>query len=237
VNAPPREPDWEEVLKAAASVQGLVPGAILVGGTAVALYAGHRRSFDADHVLPDLRERFETLLGLLEGRADWTTHRLLPSKLILGRFDGVETGLRQLIRSRPLETNEVETNQGSLVVPTPEELLRIKGWLVVTRNATRDFVDVAALSAWLGPERTPRALSDFDLCYQDLYRRDEGRDVSPLLQLSRQLADPRPYDIHGVDLAEYKGIVPPWCDWQRLRAQCRTVATLVAERLVADHSG
>jgi hypothetical protein len=36
----------------------MVPDAVLVGGSAAALYAGHRDSYDHDHVLPDLRERW-----------------------------------------------------------------------------------------------------------------------------------------------------------------------------------
>ena len=45
-------PDWEEVLSSAARLQTILPQAVLVGGTASALYAQHRRSHDADHVLP-----------------------------------------------------------------------------------------------------------------------------------------------------------------------------------------
>jgi len=49
-------PDWEQVLSAAARLQHILPEAVLVGGTASALYAEHRLSTDANHVLPDLRE-------------------------------------------------------------------------------------------------------------------------------------------------------------------------------------
>jgi hypothetical protein len=39
----------------------------------------------------------------------------------------IESGVRQLIRSRPLEVTEVELPSGQkLRVPTPEETLRIK---------------------------------------------------------------------------------------------------------------
>lgn len=37
-------------------------------------------------------------------------------------------------------------------VPTREEITRIKAWLCLIRNATRDYVDVAALANRLGPE-------------------------------------------------------------------------------------
>jgi hypothetical protein len=42
---------WEVVLTSLCRLQGMLPDAVLVGGTAAALYAGHRFSFDHDHVL------------------------------------------------------------------------------------------------------------------------------------------------------------------------------------------
>src|SRR5215211_113509 len=55
-------PEWEQLLSSAAHLQEILPGATLVGGTAVAIFAQHRLSRDADHVLPDLRDRFDTVL-------------------------------------------------------------------------------------------------------------------------------------------------------------------------------
>ena len=42
----------------AARLQRILPDAVLVGGTASAIHAEHRFSRDADHVLTDLRHRF-----------------------------------------------------------------------------------------------------------------------------------------------------------------------------------
>jgi hypothetical protein len=39
-------PDWETLLAHAALLQAKIPAAILVGGTAAAVHAGHRISFD-----------------------------------------------------------------------------------------------------------------------------------------------------------------------------------------------
>jgi hypothetical protein len=41
-------PDWEQLLSAAAHLQQILPGATLVGGTAAAIFAHHRVSFDAE---------------------------------------------------------------------------------------------------------------------------------------------------------------------------------------------
>ena len=56
-------PEWEQLLSAAAHLQQLFPEAVLVGGTAAAIHAGHRVSRDADHVLTNVRERFDDILA------------------------------------------------------------------------------------------------------------------------------------------------------------------------------
>jgi hypothetical protein len=100
-------PEWEQLLSAAAHLQELLPGPTLVGGTAVAIFAKHRLSRDADHVLPDLRENFDEVLAQLEAVAGWHTARVKRPVLKLGNLDGIETGVRQMIREKPLETQEV----------------------------------------------------------------------------------------------------------------------------------
>lgn len=42
---------WEKLLGAAADIQGLLPGAVLIGGSAASIHLKHRYSFDADHIL------------------------------------------------------------------------------------------------------------------------------------------------------------------------------------------
>jgi hypothetical protein len=69
-------PYWEKLLAAERHIQALVPGAVLVGGTAAAIHAGHRVSLDGDHVLADLRDRFDEVVGQLESAAGWQTERL-----------------------------------------------------------------------------------------------------------------------------------------------------------------
>ncbi len=149
-------PDWEQVLSAAARLQQLLPDAVLVGGTASALHARHRFSRDADHVLPGLREHFDEILAQLESVAGWKTARVQRPVQILGSLDGIETGIRQLIREQPLETTVVNYGGQAITVPTKEEILRIKSALILKRNATRDYLDFVALADQLGDEKTAR---------------------------------------------------------------------------------
>src|SRR3990167_5766569 len=114
--------EWERLLSAQMAFQADFPECVLVGGTAAALHAHHRVSIDADHTHPKLKERFAEILKKVEKEAGWRTKKLEPPVLILGNFQGVRTGIRQLIRSKPLETTIIR----GLKIPTPEELLRIK---------------------------------------------------------------------------------------------------------------
>lgn len=141
---------WQKLIEAAANFQRLVSGSVLIGGSAVSLHLGHRYSFDADHIFADLRDRYEEVLQFLEGRDDWETARIHPPKMILGNFQGVETGIRQLRRSCPLETEVIEIAGQHLTLPTLPEMLRTKAWMVISRNATRDFIDFAALARHMG---------------------------------------------------------------------------------------
>ena len=88
--APEELPDWEKLLAAERHLQALVPGATL------------------------------EVLARLEAVAGWHTARVQPPVLILGRLNGVQTGIRQLLRTEPLETEMVQ----GLRVPTLAEMTR-----------------------------------------------------------------------------------------------------------------
>lgn len=222
---------WERLIEVAAEFGLKHPDAVLVGGTVAALYAGHRVSLDADFILADLGERFEELVAALESDPNWVTARLSSPVLILGQFKGVETGLRQLRRTRQLETAEISVRGQHLRVPTLTEILRIKGWLCVTRNATRDYLDLAALSALAGVPAAARALAELDTYYRDIYHADAARDVSVALQLARQLAEPAPYDFDQTDLSSYKRLDAVWQDWEAVRNHLRELAVALTEAL------
>jgi hypothetical protein len=219
--------DWERVLSAAAHLQRILPDAVLAGGTAAAIHAGHRFSSDADHVLTDLRQRFDSVLAELEAVAGWTTARVARPVQILGSLDGVETGVRQLIRQRPLETQEIATAGGTVTVPTIAEVLRIKGVLALRRNATRDYLDFVALADRMGPVAVADALRSFD----ELYPQPSGE--SALQQLQIQLANPMPFDLEATNLGEYKNLAARWQEWGTVKAVAADCATTIFDRIIA----
>jgi hypothetical protein len=224
-------PDWELVLSSASRLQRILPDAVLVGGTAAAIHAEHRFSHDADHVLTDLRLRFDEVLAQLESVAGWKTARVQRPVQILGSLDGIETGVRQLVREEPLETMVLDYHGERLTVPTEAEVLRIKAVLILKRNATRDYLDFVALAGHMGEERVAHALQSFD----KLYQQDSGE--SPLQQLQVQLANPVPYDLEDTDLSEYKNLAPRWHDWNAVKVACAHISTAIFDRVCDFEAG
>jgi hypothetical protein len=217
-------PTLERVLLSAARLQTVVPDAVLVGGSAAALHAGHRDSLDHDHVLADLVDRYETVLEAVEATEGWATsvRASKPPFTIMGSLWGVEAGLRQLRRSRPLETCEVEVGEGAVVVaPTAAEALRVKAFLVVQRNVVRDYLDVVALAEHLGADTAVEVLSEIDAYYLDR----SGEQGSVLTSLVISLADPRPRDTDVIDeLPRYKGLKERYHRWEDVVEVCRSLA-------------
>ncbi len=218
-----KKSEWEKLLSAQVVFQSHFPECVLVGGTAAALHAKHRISIDADHVFPDLKRRFVQILKKVEEESGWSTKKLEPPVLILGHFQGMRTGIRQLIRKAPLET----TNIRGLRVPTKEEMLRIKAYLIVRRNTTRDFVDFVALFDHLGVKDSLQALDSLDI----LYPQGGGNSISQ--QLALQLSDPKPWDLSTNDLSGYKGLKPPYDDWKEVKRRASVAGQkIILQRLL-----
>lgn len=218
--------DWERLLAHAALLQAKVPSAVLVGDTAAALHAHHRVSFDHDHAIEDLARHYDKAIAALESIVGWRTERRVKGKLVLGKIDGVEAGLRNQRRSAPLETTVLRLPGGrTLKLPTIEEMLRIKAFLVVERNALRDYLDVAALSRHFGLRKSARALERMN----ELYAEFAGEGGDMLSSVVARLAKPEPYDLTEIDLNEYKGIVAPWSDWRAVERQCRSLAVALLD--------
>ncbi|PZS38804.1 MAG: hypothetical protein DLM62_11750 [Pseudonocardiales bacterium] len=204
-------PTLMRVLSSAARMQELVPDAVLVGGSAAALYAGHRDSYGHDHVLA------------VESQDGWVTNRVTPGKIIVGELGGIETGIRQLIRRTPLETVRITLPSGeSITAPTPEETLRVKAFLILRRNQTRDYLDDAALADRMGIDRAAVTLSSVDRYYADQHEAGDG----VASQLVRQLAEPAPKDRSTTrNLRQYKNLAARWKEWDEVVSVCRSLAT------------
>lgn len=219
----------QEVLESAARLQQVVPDAVLVGGSAAALHAGHRESFDHDHVLVDLDQRYAQVLEAVEASEGWATsvRASRPPLTIMGSLDGVQAGLRNLRRTRPLETVSIDVAPGtSVIVPTLEEMLRVKAYLVVQRNVVRDYLDVVAIADHMGIARAGEVLRGIDDYYDDLSQ--EPGSVRTSLALA--LVQPSPRDVDVIpELPRYRGLDPRWHEWSSVVAACATLALEVTE--------
>ena len=114
----------------------------------------------------------------------------------------------------------------TLRVPTADETLRVKAFLVVRRNQTRDYLDVAALSDRFGLDHSARVLAVIDSYYADQHRTGQGVAA----QVMRQLADPVPADVSVTrELDEYRNLASRWTDWAAVRRACGELAARMLE--------
>ena len=202
-----------------------------MGGSAAALYAHRRHSLDHDHVLTDLAERYDEVVEAVESTDGWVTsvRASSPPLTLLGSLDGVEAGLRQLRRTRPLEVEEVVVPGGErLRVPTLAEMLRIKAFLVVQRNQVRDYLDTVALAQRMGHDGAVETLHAVDHYYAD---RSDGEE-SVLTAVVQRLSEPNPRDSRVTgQLASYKGLEPRWRAWSAVVDECHRLADGLARKV------
>lgn len=196
-------PDWERLLISMAAAQ-------------IAL---------SESVLTELRDRFDQVLAELESVAGLKSADMQCPVQIVGSLDGIDTGVRQLIREEPLATTEVEAHGQRITVPTQAEILRIKGVLILRRNAMRDYIDFAALADSMGESLVAEALQAFDRLYPQPYGQ------SALLQLQIHLANPIPFDLGDLNLEKYKHLASMWSDWNSVKEACANTAIAIFDRL------
>lgn len=144
-----------------------------------------------------------------------------------GELGGIEAGLRQLRRRSPLETRVVVLPSGhELTVPTLEEALRVKAYLVLQRNQVRDYLDVVALADRLGTDPAVAVLVGIDAYYRD--RSGDAESVASAL--TERLAEPNPRDTRTLEqLARYKGLESRWQDWSTVQEATRRLADAMLE--------
>ena len=159
----------------------------LYGGTALAMYLNHRESTDFDFAAPPgavTRELVENIPALRGGSVDGSE----------GMFDVVMPGERKVMVTFmewghliPAPKREPMTAANGVRVAHPVDLVAAKVQACVSREATRDYADVAAaVKAW----------SRWTMCGV-MAVVEQGTYSAP--RIARVLADPAPAAAHELD--------------------------------------
>ncbi|CDO86479.1 mmpL11 protein [Mycobacterium triplex] len=159
----------------------------------------------------------------------WGDRPVHPVTLWRGRLsvaiDALEAGKRghdrRYARSSPVETTHVQLPTGDrLQVPTGAETLRLKGYLIMCRNSSRDYAEFADMVDTLEPETAAVVLAGMDRYY--CCQPPKQQWITS--QLVRQLADPNPSDLP--DAVSEPGAK---ADWDQVRQRCLSVAVAMLE--------
>ena len=200
--------------------------------TAAAHHAGHRVSLDDDHVVADLRERFDDVLAALEETSGWVTARVQRPVLILGRLDGARDR-----GSEPDPPDAARSRSG----PRPGIASCGCRRFPRSRASRRGCVCSATPPAtiWTSPPWQtgsatvgPRPWSRRWIATTPIS--SARPDGASLRRWARQLAEPRPDDLGEVDLISYRRLDRRWHDWQTVVDVCRRVAVRVLDQLVEE---
>jgi heme transporter len=134
--------------------------------------------------------------------------------LAIGADDGAPVQRRS-----PVETTNVQLPTGDrLQIPTGAETLRLKGYLIMSRNSRRDYVDLAELADCMETQTAALVLAGMDRYYGG-----QSEDQWVATQLVRRLADPHPSDVHDGQTPEAEA------DWAKVRRRCLSVAVAMLE--------
>jgi heme transporter len=156
----------------------------------------------AVHPVTLWRGRLSVALDALEAEAD-TDHP---------RFE----------RRSPVETTHVQLPTGDrLQIPTGAETLRLKGYLIMCRNSSRDYAEFAELVDAMEAETAAVVLAGMDRYYCCQSPRRQWIAT----QLVRRLADPHPSDLDDDCWPEPN----TKADWEEIRRRCLSVAVAMLE--------
>lgn len=161
----------------------------------------------------------------------WGDRPVHPVTLWRGRLsvaiDALEAGAKsanppQFARRSPVETTHVQLPTGDrLQVPTGAETLRLKGYLIMCRNSSRDYAEFADMVDTLEPETAAVVLAGMDRYYCC----QPPRQQWIASELVRQLADPHPSDLPDDHWSEPEAKA----DWDEVRQRCLSVAVAMLE--------
>lgn len=168
--------------------------------------------------------------GLRDGGATVrTTLPVHPVTMWRGRLsvalDALETQAGEpsaVERRGPVETTNVQLPTGDrLQVPTGAETLRMKGYLIMCRNSSRDYAEFADLVDAMETHTAAVVLSTMDRYYCGQHQRKQWVAT----QLVRRLADPQPSDEHDVLVSDPEAEA----EWATVRQRCLSVAVAMLE--------
>jgi heme transporter len=125
-------------------------------------------------------------------------------------------------RRSPVETTNVQLPTGDrLLIPTGAEALRLKGYLIMCRNSSRDYAEFADMVDTLEPETAAVVLAGMDRYYCCQPPKQQWIAT----QLVRRLADPHPSDFTDDQWSEPDAKA----DWEEVRQRCLSVAVAMLE--------
>ncbi len=125
-------------------------------------------------------------------------------------------------RRSPMETTNVQLPTGDrLQIPTGAETLRLKSYLLMCRNSTRDYAEFAELVDSIETQTAAVVLAGMDRYYCGQHSRNQWVAT----QLVRRLADPQPSDEHDTRMSGAEAEA----DWAKVRERCLSVAVAMLE--------
>ncbi|SEH52242.1 putative drug exporter of the RND superfamily [Mycolicibacterium rutilum] len=125
-------------------------------------------------------------------------------------------------RRSPMETTNVQLPTGDrLQIPTGAETLRLKSYLIMCRNTTRDFAEFADLVESMETRTAAEVLTAMDRYYCG----QQSRKQWVATQLVRRLADPQPSDEHDTRMSGPEAEA----EWAKVKERCLSVAVAMLE--------
>jgi heme transporter len=229
--------DVRKVVKSAAKLKTLVPDAITVADPLA--FSGCSGLDQPDHGRNGARRRSMhgdngSHAGALRNgngrrQVPWSGRGVHPVTVWRCRLsvalDALKINSHDLMvaveRRSPVETTNVQLPTGDrLQIPTGAETLRLKGYLLMCRNSSRDYADFADLVASMDIQTAASVLAGMD----QYYCGQQPRNQWVATQLLRRLADPRPDDDDDPSAA-----LDPDVDWSEVRQRCLAVAVAMLE--------
>jgi hypothetical protein len=162
-------------------------GFYLAGGTAVALYYGHRRSVDLDWFRPEPFEPL-TLAQQLQGHGVSLENVSIASNTLIGWLERTKVSL--LGYPYPLLAPPRFWQEYQMNIAAPEDLVCMKLAAVQQRGAKRDFIDLYMLLQEIPLETALwfytlkyNAAESASLLYALNYFEDADREPTPRLRI------------------------------------------------------